>query len=66
MLPAAFDGYRIAHISDLHSAEMGTENEKLLTMLREAEPDRIAIKGDSIDSRDTDVGIALRFTEEVE
>ena len=64
MLPAAFDGYRIAHISDLHSAEMGTENEKLLTMLREAEPDMIAITGDLIDSRDTDVGIALRFTEE--
>lgn len=63
-LPQAFDGYRIAHISDLHNAEFGVGNEKLLAMLREAEPDIIAITGDLIDSRNTDVGIALRFAEE--
>ena len=34
-LPGAFDGYRIAHVSDLHNAEMGKDNEKLLDMLRE-------------------------------
>ena len=32
-LPEAFDGYRIAHVSDLHNAEMGEDNEKLLNML---------------------------------
>lgn len=63
-LPQAFDGYRIAHISDLHNAELGVGNEKLLAMLREAEPDIIAITGDLIDSRNTDVGIALHFAEE--
>ena len=63
-LPEAFDGYRIAHVSDLHNAEMGQCNEKLLTMLREAEPDIIAITGDLIDSRNTDVEIALQFVEE--
>ena len=42
-LPEAFDGYRIAHVSDLHNAEMGKDNDKLLKMLREAEPDIIAI-----------------------
>ena len=61
-LPEAFDGYRIAHVSDLHNAEMGKDNEKLLTMLREAEPDIIAITGDLIDSRNTDIEIALEFT----
>lgn len=61
-LPEAFNGYRIAHISDLHNAEMGKDNEKLLTMLREAEPDIIAITGDLIDSRNTDIEIALEFT----
>ena len=25
-LPQSFDGYRIAHVSDLHNAEMGKEN----------------------------------------
>ena len=63
-LPEAFDGYRIAHVSDLHNAEMGKDNEKLLTMLKNAEPDIIAITGDLIDSRNTDIDIALRFAEE--
>lgn len=61
-LPEAFDGYRIAHVSDLHNAEMGKNNEKLLDMLRDAEPDIIAITGDIIDSRNTNVEIALEFT----
>lgn len=63
-LPDAFNGYRIAHISDLHNAEMGKENEKLLSILCEAEPDIIAITGDLIDSRNTDIEIALHFAEE--
>lgn len=63
-LPQSFDGYRIAHISDLHNAEMGEGNEKLLVMLREADPDMIAITGDLIDSRNTNVEIALQFAQE--
>ncbi len=63
-LPENFSGYRIAHISDLHNAEMGKDNEKLLSMLREAEPDIIAITGDLIDSRNTNIEIALHFAEE--
>jgi phosphoesterase len=63
-LPEAFDGYRIAHISDLHNTEMGKDNDKLLNMLREAKPDIIAITGDLIDSRNTDIEIALQFVEE--
>ena len=63
-LPEAFNGYRIAHISDLHNAEMGKDNEKLLSMLREVEPDIIAITGDLIDSRDTNIEIALHFAKE--
>ena len=61
-VPDAFDGYRIAHISDLHNTEMGKENERLLRMLKEAEPDMIAITGDLIDCRRTDMEVALQFT----
>ena len=61
-LPEAFDGYLIAHVSDLHNAELGKNNEKLLDMLQEAKPDIIAITGDIIDSRNTDIDIALQFT----
>lgn len=63
-LPESFDGYRIAHVSDLHNAQMGKDNNKLLTMLREAAPDMIAITGDLIDSRNTNVDIALQFLQE--
>ena len=62
-LPDAFNGYRIAHVSDLHNAELGDGNEKLLAMLRAAEPGMIAITGDMIDSRNTDVEVALNFAE---
>ena len=63
-LPQSFDGYRIAHVSDLHNAEMGKDNEKLLTMLRDADPDMIAITGDLVDSRNTDLEVALLFVRE--
>ena len=63
-LQQSFDGYRIAHVSDLHNAEMGKDNEKLLTILRDADPDMIAITGDLIDSRSTNVEIALNFIRE--
>ena len=62
-LPEAFDGFRIAQVSDLHNAEMGKDNEKLISMLENAEPDIIVITGDMIDSRNTNIDIALAFSE---
>lgn len=62
-LPESFTGFRIAHVSDLHNAEMGGGNEKLLAMLRGSEPDIIVITGDMVDSYHTDIDIALRFSE---
>ena len=63
-LPDAFDGYRIAQVSDLHNAEFGEGNQRLLDMLREAKPDMIAITGDLIDSRKTNIAVALAFAKE--
>ncbi len=63
-LPAAFRGYRIAQVSDLHNDEIGKGNERLLFALRQANPDLIAITGDLIDSRNTNVEIALQFARE--
>ena len=62
-LPKEFDGYRIAHVSDLHNAEMGNGNEKLLEMLQKANPDIIAITGDLVDSDRTDIEVAIQFVE---
>lgn len=62
-LPAEFDGYTIAHISDLHNAEMGKDNEALLSMIETAAPDIIAVTGDLVDSRRTDLEVSIRFME---
>lgn len=63
-LPAAFEGYVIAQVSDLHNAQMGDGNRVLLDLLAQAQPDIIVITGDLIDARRTDVGIALEFLKE--
>lgn len=60
-LPKEFSGYKIAQVSDLHNAEMGDDNEKLLELLRKADPDIIAITGDFIDSRKTNTEVSLQF-----
>lgn len=62
-LPNAFSGFTIAHISDLHNTTFGNNNEKLLSMLRDASPDIIVVTGDLIDSRKTDVETAAAFME---
>ena len=48
-LPAEFDGYRIVALSDLHGAEFGEQNGKLLEEVRKAQPDAIVITGDLVD-----------------
>ena len=59
-----FDGFRIAHISDLHNTQIGEDNKTLLNIISDAEPDIIAITGDLIDSRNTDIDIALEFIQQ--
>ena len=61
-LPTGFEGLRIAHISDLHNAEFGKDNGKLLAMLENAKPDIIVVTGDLIDSRSPDIPVAVSFT----
>lgn len=60
-IPEAFTGFRIAQVSDLHNAEFGEGNEKLIELLSQTDPDIIVITGDLIDSRHTDIEIALDF-----
>lgn len=64
-LPESFLGYRIVHVSDLHNAVFGKENEKLVSLIESASPDIIAITGDMIDSRSTNVDVALDLAEKL-
>lgn len=63
-LPEAFNGFRIAQVSDLHNTEIGRENAKLLSILQEANPNIIVITGDMIDCRKTKINVALDFAKE--
>lgn len=60
-LPTEFSGYRIVQVSDLHNAQLGKDNKHLLEILLLLQPDIIAITGDLIDSRNTDISVALDF-----
>lgn len=52
-LPAAFDGLRILHLSDLHTASFGKDQKQLLKVVDSLEADLVLITGDLIDRRRT-------------
>ncbi len=60
-IPSEFSGFRIVQISDLHNAEFGEGNKILLQKISGAKPDIIVITGDLVDSRHTDMDVALDF-----
>ena len=47
-LPAEFDSFRIALVSDLHGWSFGENNRRLAKLITDSEPDLIAITGDMI------------------
>ena len=48
-LPASFDGFRAAVLTDLHGAMFGESNEKLLAAVKAQSPDVIFLVGDLVD-----------------
>ena len=60
-LPSAFDGFRIAQVSDLHNDELGVGISRLVAKLEETDPDIIVITGDLIDRTRTDILVAVDF-----
>ncbi len=61
-LPENFDGYRIAHLSDLHSRNW---RGKLTHLIDEEEPEMIVITGDLIDAKTTDLQPVMNFIEDI-
>lgn len=51
-LPAGFNGYRIVQLSDLHAAEFGRDNARLVEKVAAAQPDLIVLTGDFIENRE--------------
>lgn len=60
-IPKSFDGFRIAQISDLHNAEFDKYNSEILSPVFHSKPDIIVITGDMIDSRNTNVEVAIEL-----
>lgn len=48
-LPAQFEGYCIVQLSDLHGSGFGSENSRLAALVREQQPDLIAMTGDFVE-----------------
>ena len=56
VLPVEFDGFRVVQLSDLHGAEFGQGNARLLKKVAQAEPDVIVLTGDLAD-KNTDMAV---------
>ncbi|MBR5135072.1 MAG: metallophosphoesterase family protein [Clostridia bacterium] len=61
-IPAAFDGKRIVHLSDLHNCDFG---DQLAEKVKAQSPDIIVITGDWIGKNDTDIAVAKRHIKEL-
>lgn len=59
------DGYTIVQISDLHNAQFGKEQSRLVCAVAEQSPDVIVVTGDLVDSSRTNVDVAMSFIEQV-
>ena len=60
-LPPAFDGYRIAQLSDLHCSQITPRSrfEKIVKRTNEAKPDLICLTGDYVDGWVSQIGYKL-------
>ena len=55
------DGFTIVQISDFHNEEFGEKQKKIIDKVAACNPDIIAITGDFIDCRTSNVEIAMEF-----
>lgn len=63
-IPAGFEGYKIVQVADLHNTEFGENNEELLSLIAQCEPDIIVFTGDQVDARKTDLNVVVEFAKQ--
>lgn len=61
-IPGSFDGFKIVQLSDVHNKDFGG---RLSEKVKSLSPDIIAVTGDLIDSRRTDISVAEKLIEEL-
>jgi len=60
-VPHNFNDYKILQVSDLHNKEFGKNQNKLVELTKEINPNIIVVTGDLIDSRRTNIDIAVNY-----
>ncbi len=60
-IPNEFSGFKICHVSDLHSAQYGDGQSVLIEKVANTQPDVIFITGDLIDRRNYNLEAAMAF-----
>ena len=63
-IPAAFDGFVVVCVADLHEKEFGPNNARLFAKIRAANPNVIAISGDLLIDPPLNAEFARRFVAE--
>lgn len=64
-MPAGFNGYKIAHISDFHNTRSERLSKSLIDEITKLTPNIIVITGDTIDARRTRIDVAFNFVKQV-
>lgn len=60
----AVSGYTIVQVSDLHNKLFGARQATLMAKIKAVKPDIIVVTGDVVDSRKTNIDVAMTFFEE--
>ena len=64
-VPEAFDGFRIAQLSDLHNKRFGKGQKRLVEAIQAARPDMIAFTGDLVDDATKNLDFVREFLDGV-
>lgn len=64
-IPKSFDGYKIVHISDLHSKEFGKDNKPLIEKITQEKPDIVVLTGDMVSANETDYTVFFSLVSEL-
>ena len=64
-IPSNFDKFKILQVSDLHNKKFGKNQNKLVKLTKKINPDIIVVTGDAIDSRKTNMDIAINYLSQI-
>lgn len=64
-IPTSFDGYKILHLSDLHSKEFGKDNKNLIRKIENANPDIVVLTGDFVTANETDFTVFFELIDNI-